>query len=186
MNTEIEIEYQILGEKVFNYGADNLISLIMFSIFILYIISYKYKDLSFNYIKIIVAITTICFTSKFSYIFFIQEQSFTISKEIRELQLKKIENPNNEYKDQINIYIKDLEENSKKMNKSINSVTTTIEGIAYIAIFSLMVLFCYEIFFKIIKDILSIFKGKNKKTFIDWREERKKNFYYNLKLNSKK
>ncbi|WP_066345718.1 hypothetical protein [Aliarcobacter cryaerophilus] len=186
MNIETEQENLRLGEHILNYGSDNLIFLIIFSITILYIISYKYKELSFQYIKIIVAITTICFTAKFSYIFFIQEQNFSISKEIREFELKKIENSNNEYKEQININIKYLEEENEKMNDSMNLVTKTIEGITYIGIFGLMLLFCSEIFSKIIKYILNISTKKNKKSFVDWREKRKKNFYYNLKLNLKR
>ena len=68
----------------------------------------------------------------------------------------------------------------------MNLVTKTIEGITYIGIFGLMLLFCREIFSTIIKYILNISTKKNKKSFVDWREKRKKNFYYNLKLNLKR
>jgi predicted PurR-regulated permease PerM len=181
MSTETEKMYQQLGEKVLYNGADNLIYAIMLSIFILYILSYAYKKLSFEYMKKIVGITTICFTLSYSYVFYIEDYKSNISKEIRELQLRQIESSNQNYKNQIEIYIKDLKEITKKISDSVDLVTKTTQGFSYIAIIFLMLLFFFELFLKIKPHITPNFLKKNKKVVIHWREKRKRSVYYNLK-----
>jgi predicted PurR-regulated permease PerM len=183
MKNETETMYQQLGEQVLYNGADNLIYAIMLSIFILYIFSYKYKELSFEYMKKIVGITTICFTLTYSYIFYIEDHKSNISKEIRELHLKQIEIPNKDYKNQVDIYIRDLKKTTKTISNSLELVTKTTQGFSYIAIIFLMLLFFFELFLKIKHQITPNFLKKNEKVVIHWSEKRKRNFYYNLKGN---
>jgi predicted PurR-regulated permease PerM len=163
MSIETERMYQQLGEKVLYNGADNLIYVIMLSMLILYLLSYVYKELSFEYMKKIVGITTICFTLTYSYIFYIEDHKSNISKEIRELQLKQLESSNQDYKNQIEIYIKDLKETTKKISNSVELVTKTTQGFSYIAIISLMLLFFFELFLKIKPHITSSFSKNNEK-----------------------